>query len=204
METWKFIEGYEGIYEISNKGNVRSVARTCIDKNGKLKHYQSRAIKAFPNSRGYLRVQLKTHAGEEKLFVHRLVATHFVPNDKPMECTIVNHLDSNFLNNDASNLEWTTYKGNMQHALKKGRLKRTAEWLANMRKSAEWQSKGVVGYDPITGKTFVEFDSVQECGRNGYDPGCVCDCCKGKRETHKGLAWEYKEVVLSGEEHFAN
>ncbi len=178
MEIWKNIQGYDGLYQISNKGNVRSA--------------EGRTIKQTPNSCGYLRVQLKVHGKGIKAFVHRLVATHFVANEDPVENTVVNHLDSNPLNNDATNLEWTTPKGNMQHALKKGRLKRTEEWLANMRNSAKRQSKAVVGYDPITGKTFVEFDSIQECGRNGYDPSCVCDCCKGKRKTHKGLAWEYR------------
>ena len=203
MEIWKFIEGYEGIYQISNKGNVRSVARTCADKNGKVKRLRGKAIKPTPNSSGYLRVQLRSAGGFTRQFVHRLVAFHFIPNSMPIENTVVNHIDSNFLNNDASNLEWTTYKGNMQHALKKGRLKRTEEWLANMRKAAVTQSKGVIGYDPITGKTFVEFDSIQECGRNGYDPGSVCECCKGRRKTHKGLAWEYRGGDESGEEHFA-
>lgn len=195
MEVWKDVQGFEGLYQISNKGGVRSLPRVQQDKNGRPVSYCGKVLKPVPNSNGYLRVCLHAPSKTEVLFVHRLVALHFVENHSPGEYTVVNHIDSNYLNNDSTNLEWTTMRGNTQHALKKGRLDRTPEWLSKLRKSSEWQRKPVIGYDPLTGKTFVEFDSIQEAGRNGYYAGSVCNCCNGKLKTHKGLAWKYASEV---------
>lgn len=192
-EIWKDIFGYEGYYQISNTGKVRSLPRTQADKDGRMKSYQGKTLKGKPNSRGYRRVDLKAYGRCETVFVHRLVALHFISNPQPEKYTIVNHIDSNPKNNNATNLEWTDACGNMQHALKKGRLNRTQEWLSKQRKSLAKYDKPVVGYDPLTGKTYVEFSSIQEAGRNGYDASCVCWCCKGIRKTHKGLAWMYAD-----------
>lgn len=179
-EIWKDIDGWEGLYQISNKGNVRSIAR-------------ARLLKPQPNSSGYLRVELKMHGKSSRRFVHRLVAEHFVSNPKPNEYAIVNHIDSNPLNNSESNLEWTTPLGNTQHAKQKGRLVRTKEWLFNQRKALEKYDRPVIGFDYLTGKTVVEFKSIQEAGRNGYTASSICNCCKGKRQLHKGLAWMYAD-----------
>ena len=193
MEIWKDIKGFEGYYQVSNKGNVRSLTREQTTKRGVTKRYQGKLLKQRPNSSGYLRVELKSPERVERWFVHRLVAVHFVDNPFPEVNTIVNHLDSNFLNNAADNLEWTTLRGNMQHALNQGRLERTQEWLDNLHKALEKNSTPVIGYEPETGETVVIFKSIQECGRFGFDVSCVCFCCKGKRKTHKGLAWKYAE-----------
>lgn len=193
MEVWKDIIGYEGIYQISNIGRVRSMDREQNNKNGRTVRYKGKILKQTPNSRGYMRVPLKSTQDARQAFVHRLVAIHFVPNDAPNEFTIVNHLDSNFLNNNADNLEWTTLRGNSQHALLKGRTKRTEEWLNNLHRSQEKYYKPVVGYDPLTSKEVVFFKSINEGGKSGYEASCICDCCKGKRKTHRKLAWRYAE-----------
>lgn len=194
-EIWKDIHGWEGHYQISNKGGVRSLTRTLKHRNGTLVKHQGKLLKQCPNSKGYLRVNLRKPGKTEIRFVHRLVAEHYVSNPKPDDYAVVNHIDNNFLNNDCSNLEWTTPLGNMQHAKRQGRLARTMEWLTNQRKALEKYDKPVIGYCPITGKTYVEFGSIQEAGRNGYDVSSVCMCCKGRRKTHKGLAWMYADEV---------
>lgn len=194
MEIWKDIQGFEGVYQISNKGNVKSLTRSQTNSKGVRVKYKGKMLKQFANSQGYMRVELKTAQKKEKWFVHRLVAVHFVNNDFPEINTIVNHIDSNPLNNDATNLEWTTLCGNMQHALKNGRLIRTNEWLNNLHKSLEKRCTPVIGYDPKTEETVVVFASIQECGRCGFDASCICECCKGRRKTHKGLAWKYAEM----------
>ena len=194
-EIWKDIQGWEGFYQISNMGNVRSLERTLVHKNGREVFCQGNLLKPQPNSRGYLRVQLKMPSKTAVLFVHRLVAKHFVDNPKPEECAIVNHIDNNILNNKHSNLEWTTPYGNTQHAKNQGRLVRTKEWLSNQRRGLKKYDKPVIGYDPLTGKTYVVFSSIQEAARNGYDASSVCQCCKGKRGLHKVLAWMYAQEV---------
>lgn len=178
-EEWKDIIGYEDFYKISNTGKVFSKR-------------QNRTIKPQPNSSGYLRVQLNGINTHKYVFIHRLVALHFVKNHDEEVNTVVNHLDCNYLNNNADNLEWTTMKGNSQHALKSGRMKRTAIWLDRLHKSQQPTYKAVIGYDPVTGEVKERFDAVQHVKSKGYMPSCVCLCCKGKSQTHKGLKWKYE------------
>ena len=191
MEVWRDIKGYEGIYQISNLGRVRSLNRKRKDKRGRSITYCGKILKQTPNSKGYLRVPLKNGGQKQALFVHRLVALHFVENPKPTEFDVVNHLDSNYLNNRADNLEWTNAVGNMRHAIAKGRMDRTDEWLEHLHEGLKPYFAPVIGYDPKTGMTEKEFESIQEAGRNGFCTASVCCCCKGKRKTHKGLAWKY-------------
>lgn len=178
-EEWKQIQGFEGLYRISNTGKVFS-------------ERQMRMMKQHPNSKGYMRVCLSGNGIHSKaFFVHRLVAAHFVHNDNPEVNNVVNHLDCNFLNNSADNLEWTTKGGNSRHAVKMGRMKRTRTWLKRLHESQKETCKAVVGYNPNTGEIVVRAKAIQHVARLGYIPGCVCDCCKGKRMTHKGLRWRY-------------
>ncbi len=195
-EVWKDIQGYEGIYQISSKGDVRSLTREQKDRNGRNVTYNGKSLKAKANSKGYLRVQLKKSNKTECVFVHRLVALHFVENPYPQKLRIVNHIDSNFLNNAAENLEWTTLKGNMQHALKKGRLDRTATWLERLHKAQKKYYKPVVGYNPLTGEVLYTFRNVNEGKQYGFQASCICNCCKGLRQRHKGLAWKYADARM--------
>lgn len=101
MEIWKDIPGYEGKYQISNKGNVKSLLS---DKN----------IKPF-NCNGYLKITLYDNGRKKHKFVHRLVADAFC--EKKDACNEVNHIDYNRQNNDSSNLEWITHQGNVRHSI---------------------------------------------------------------------------------------
>lgn len=190
MEIWKDIRGYEGIYVVSNHGRVASLNRVQKDKNGNDKRYKGKMLLPQPNSSGYLRVHLKRDGVMKYYFVHRLVALHFVENPNISENTIVNHLDSNYMNNAASNLEWTTYKGNMEHAKVRGRLSRTTEWLQHLRESNEKNGRSVIGTNIETDET-VYFVCLNDSRAAGFDPACVCDCCQGKRNKHKGYTWRY-------------
>jgi len=101
MEIYKDIEGYEGLYQISNTGKVKSI--NCI-------------LKPRLGERGYLYVNLYNNTKRKTWKIHRLVALHFVknPDDKPE----VNHKDTIKTNNNSNNLEWVTRSENEQHAHK--------------------------------------------------------------------------------------
>lgn len=112
QEIWKDIDGFEGLYEISNKGRVKTLKprRGMKSKEG--------LIAVTHDSWGYPRVLIykdkKVHAKR----IHRLVAINFIPN--PLNKVSVNHIDGNKLNNHVDNLEWSTWKENSDHAVMTG------------------------------------------------------------------------------------
>lgn len=187
-ETWKPIAGYEEFYLVSNTGRIKSLSRTVNCGRGVLTR-PGKELKARPNSRGYLRVQLTKNGHKKALFVHRLVAEAFV--SKPESCNIVNHLDFNYQNNRADNLEWTTGNGNVQYSLVRDRYKRTPEMKAAFKKMLdETRGVAVVGTEIKTGKK-IKFPVLNDVKKAGFQPSCVCACCKRKRATHGGYTWVY-------------
>ena len=153
-EIWKDIKGYEGRYQVSNKGRIKSLERT--DRNGH--HRPERILKTNKRPNGYLCVHLSKDMDAKWLSVHRLVAEAFIPHDNDKD--VVNHLDNNPLNNNVNNLEWTTYKGNMQWSSKQGRMKPN---YANLQKAQESRKIPVVAISK-TGVQMV-FESQSEAGK---------------------------------------
>lgn len=118
-EIWKDISEFDGVYQVSNLGNVRSVKRTVKYSNGRLYEYDSKILKQTLNAkRGYKYVNLSFAGKRKNLPVHRLVAKAFVNNSSGAE--YVNHIDGNKLNNISCNLEWVTAKDNSLHAVRLG------------------------------------------------------------------------------------
>lgn len=111
-EIWKSVKGREEFYEVSNTGKVRSLVN----------RYKTKGIfelSIYANAKGYQAVDLAKPT-LKKYSVHRLVAEAFC--EKPEHCNVVNHIDNNPSNNHYTNLEWTTYSGNLHHAQNQGRL----------------------------------------------------------------------------------
>lgn len=120
MEEWKPISGYEGLYEVSNYGQVRSLDRTEKSKNGSYRFRKGCIMKLTVSVGGYLRVSLRNRAKPIKYLVHRLVAQAFIPN--PDNFPQVNHKDENPANNCAGNLEWVTPKENSNYGNHRSRI----------------------------------------------------------------------------------
>lgn len=123
-EEWRTIKGYEGYYEVSNFGRVRSIDRyipgrtSNSDKKLKGKYLKLGTVVGYPAVGLYK--ESKNHKGKT-MYVHRLVAEAFIDNPRSNQC--VNHIDGSRNNNFVTNLEWVTYKENTNHALKIGRIR---------------------------------------------------------------------------------
>ena len=161
----KDINNYEGIYQVTENGDVWSVRR-------------NRFLKPYKNQLGYLRVLLSKKGKGKKYFVHRLVAEAFIPN--PNNYPIINHKDENPINNNVDNLEWCTIRYN--NCYNDGQIKR-----------ARFKRKKVYQYD-LNGNLIKEWISVNDAGRNGYSYQKISMCCLGKRKTHKGFIWSYEKL----------
>lgn len=117
-EIWKPIEGYEGYYQVSTFGNVRSLDRLVLDKNCKSRFIKGVQIKPCVHHKGYLEVHLSKD-NEEKIFkVHRLVAQAFIPN--PEGLPQINHKNCDKTDNHVFNLEWCTNTENHKHKIDNG------------------------------------------------------------------------------------
>ena len=181
-EVWKYVAGYEGLYQVSNKGNVYRVYRTRVlgRKRG------GRMLKPGYTSRGYLQVGLSKNGKSKTRTVHRLVAEAFIPN--PNGLPQVNHRDEDKDNNNVENLEWCDSKYNINYGTRSERFART-------------RSKKVRAVNIKTGEVLT-FNSAKEAKKKGY-PGVAAACrgvyntINGKQggdgRTYKGHRWEYYE-----------
>ena len=122
-EIWKAIPGYEGLYEASDRGRIKSLPKTIYGGNGAVRHHDERILSAGTNSRGYKMVVLFKYTKRSTRNVHRLVVRSHLGDKKGL---VVNHLDGVKTNNVLSNLEWTTSSSNQRHAYRTGLRERQA------------------------------------------------------------------------------
>ena len=183
-EFWKDVVGYEGQYQVSNIGNVRSVER----KDSMGRKCGGFTLRQIDNRYGYLYVMLyKNGIGKHKK-IHRLVSEAFLPN--PNNYSDVNHLDEIKANNNVENLEWCTRAHNINHGTRTERARQS-------------KSKKVRAVNVETGEV-TTFSSPTEAGDKGYYTGNVYLACKGNYRdgnrnlmggdgrTYKGHKWSYE------------
>lgn len=118
VETWKFIDGFNWVYQVSNLGRVRTLDRIVNSRDGKCRFYCGELLNTHLNKHGYAVVYLRRDGKTCTITVHKLVAQAFIPpvNGKPD----VNHKDGDKSNNQADNLEWCTKLENIVHAYTHG------------------------------------------------------------------------------------
>ena len=187
MEEWRDIAGYEGLYQVSNLGRVRSLDRVveCIDS---IRRYKGRMMKQHRKQNGYMECTVQKPGHRKQYLVHRLVAQAFIPN--PDNLPEVNHLDENKANNRADNLEWVTQAENNAYGI--GYINRSKNASEGSIKST---ARPVQKYS-LDGKLLAEYYSAMEAGRkNGCKQSGISECCNGKQKTAYGYIWRYKEVT---------
>lgn len=116
-EIWKDIPEYDGLYQISNFGQVKSLKRIVSNGNGK-RNIEEKILKQSKCNNHYFQVNLSKNGKIKTYYVHRLVAMAFIKNHNNL--SIINHIDGNGFNNNELNLEWCTQKDNVNHAWNNG------------------------------------------------------------------------------------
>lgn len=174
MEIWKDIQGFEGRYQVSSEGNVKSLRFRGHDVES--------LMKISEHHTGYLIVQLGKHPSKTYL-VHQLVARAFLPTIKGKE--IVNHIDGNKKNNNVNNLEWTTYKENTEHAIRTG-LRDPHKVIKKIGKD-HYSSKPVLQYS-LNGEFIKKWDSQSDVAR-AYNIKSINFCIDSLSKSCCGYMW---------------
>ena len=178
-EIWRPIKGYEGLYEVSNLGRIRSLDRITNYANGEKHLWKGRIMKPAKNKNGYLICDLHKNSKRKTFNVHRLVAQAFIKN--PDNLPVINHKDEDKTNNCVDNLEWCTYSYNNSYG----------EAFQSMKRKL---SKTVLQIDIETNQIIAEYTSLTEAARQtNFSKGDISNCCTGRYNKHKGFKWKYKE-----------
>lgn len=192
-EVWRDIQGYEGKYQVSSQGRVRSLTRLITNKLGVSQLVQGRIMKATKNRRGYYIVDLCKNGTIKHYQVHRLVACAFIPN--PIGLPQVNHRDENPANNCISNLEWCTAKYNNNyghHNIRNGRCHRNGrKYTKKLQHSHHFTRQ--VKQIALDGTVVHIWPSIKAATKAGYGESNISRCCNNKSwyKTHKGYKWQY-------------
>lgn len=191
-EIWKDIPEYEGLYQVSNLGNVKSLSRTItLEGKNQYKKYNAKKeikgkfIKPSINKYGYYQMLLYKNKMKKNFLVHRLVAQAFIPNrnNKPT----VNHIDGNKLNNNIKNLEWATNKEQTYHSINV--LKNKHIILEKCR------IKGII---KCTKKVIRDDGKIYDSSKlasidNNISDKIIRKCCRGEIKSAGNHGWKYLE-----------
>ena len=192
IEIWKTAvydgEIYEGLYKVSNLGRILSLNYRNTGK--------AELMNPSDNGKGYSVVHLSKNRESKLCLVHRLVAQTFLPNPEGKPC--INHKiegeegkkinmvifkKDGTIDKEKSTIEWATYEENNDYGT---RTERVIKAMTNGKQSKKVRQLS------LDGDLIKEWESIQECGRNGFNIGHVCLCCQGKQKTHKGFRFQYK------------
>lgn len=170
-EIWRDIPNFEGHYQVSNLGRIKSL----YFRNRMATIYKEKILKPL-NSKGYLRVRLHECKAKNLYSIHRLAAQAFIPNPENKPC--VNHKDGNKTNNCVDNLEWCTYSENELHS-------------HNVLGKEPINKKKVNQYD-LKDNFIKQYESLAEAGKSiNKKYSLISTCCSGKVKTAYGYKWKF-------------
>lgn len=168
-EIWKDIKGYEGLYQVSNLGNVRSL--------GNNKKRKEKILKLSQTPKGYQIVYLSNKNQGKNYYIHRLVASAFIPN--PNNLPQVNHKDEIKTNNMVDNLEWCDCEYNINYGTRNDKM--------NITKKA----KPIYSINITTNEITFYQSAYAAQKQTNISQTSICMCCRGKIKTSGGYKWKY-------------
>ena len=181
-EIWKEIKGYEGRYLVSNLGRVRGYPRWVEQPHGGKRYIDGHILAQRLSGNGYMSIRLIGADGKNKTFsTHRLVAMNFIDNPNNLPC--VNHKDENKLNNAASNLEWCTYKENINYGTCIKRRDEKRQYRVEM-------------IDSTTLKVLKTFESIKIASEEtGISERQIAVVCAKSKNVYRagGYLWRYAD-----------
>lgn len=180
-EIWKDVIGYEGLYQVSNLGRVKSLPKFhCTSKNYSSLGYYSKEkiLKPIIGVQGYLYVNLYKEKRHNFKRIHQLVAQAFISNHENLP--FVNHKDENVANNNVDNLEWCTNKYNLNYGTAQERRAKT-------------HNKSILQFD-LEGNFIKEFESITQASKELNIPrDYISSCCLGRRRKTRGYIFRFKD-----------
>ena len=226
-EIWVDIEGYEGLYQVSNQGRVRSLDREVIRNNGIKQKINGCILTPYKNDDGYLCINLYNKGKRKEYKIHRLVAINFV--EGWFEGAEVDHIDTDRQNNAWTNLKWVTHKDNCNNETTKENYRKSKigkklskEEIEKLRisrlgckhteetkqKISDNKKGKYIGKDNHGSKKVVQltldkkiikiWDCMTDANRErGFNINCISRCCKKKNKSHKGFIWLYYEDYIN-------
>lgn len=163
MEIWKDIKGYEGLYQASNLGRIKSL-------NSK------KILKGYLNQYGYIRIVLYKKGVPKSYQAHRLIAMTFIENENNLP--VINHKDENKQNNNVNNLEWCTIKYNSNYG-------------SGIQKQVNKRKRKINQYD-LNGNFIKCWDGIADAEKYcNISRQNICRCCQCKAKTAGGFKWQY-------------
>lgn len=180
-EIWKDIKGYEGLYQISNFGRIKSLCRKFRNKDI--------ILKPLIGKGNYLQINLYKNGKMLKYQIHRLVAETFIINSDNLPC--INHKDENRQNNCVKNLEWCTYQYNNSYGNRLEKVsynnkfsKRIIQYSKNDEFIKEWNNaRTAIIENNFFKKNNTKLITIKRA---------ILNCCERQRKTAYGFKWEYK------------
>jgi hypothetical protein len=189
-EIWKDINGYEGMYQISNLGRVKSLARIVERQNNHDLFVRERILTNGTYLNGYKYARLHRGGQTKNELIHRLVASAFIENKENLP--FVNHKDETKDNNVINNLEWCTREYNMNYGTCRARIKKNVDLI----KRGNAIKKPIKQLD-ADGNIIKNWDSSFDAETHfaGKFTGNISKCLRGRQEKSYGYKWQYAEVM---------
>ena len=182
MEIWKQIKGFKPIYQVSNLGRIRSIARSTNDNGGQFNR-KEKILKASKDRNGYHFVYLYPKNGPKRtVSVHRLVALAFVNN--PFGKSEIDHKDGNKSNNTPDNLRWVSHQENCSNPVTS---KKQKEYKGEKAK----HGRKIIAY-PLNGELVGEWPTITMAAQEtGTDRHSISYAANGKYKSSNNLIWKY-------------